>query len=92
MTVLILSQIAQVFEISEVEAKRLLETAPKRYKTYAVPKRSGVGYRTIAQPAREIKMLQRWAVQEYLATLPVHSAAQAYEVGSSIKNNADWHK
>jgi hypothetical protein len=47
--------------------------------------------RLIAQPAREIKSIQRWIVLNELARLPIHSAATAYVAGSSIKHNASLH-
>lgn len=70
---------------------RIIETAPRRYKVYRIPKRSGAGEREIAQPARELKMLQRIIVGHLLAALPVHSAAKAYRPGTSIADNARAH-
>ena len=69
---------------------RVIETAPRRYKTYLIPKRSG-GWREIAQPARELKALQYVLLNQVLSEFPVHAAASAYEQGRSIKANADKH-
>lgn len=69
---------------------RLIQTAPRRYKTYNIPKRTG-GMREIAQPAREIKLLQRIIVRDYLECLPVHPSATAYRKGISIRDNALHH-
>lgn len=69
---------------------RIIETAPKRYKTFEIPKRSG-GMREIAQPARELKFIQRMLMEMILKDLPVHDAAKAYRLGSSIKDNAAEH-
>ena len=44
--------------LSQIDLRKLIETAPRRYKVFEIPKRSG-GMRTIAQPSREIKLLQR---------------------------------
>lgn len=68
----------------------IILTAPLRYKEYRIPKRTG-GYREIAQPAKEVKWVQRWIVEHFRGVLPIHSAATAYEPGSSIKENARRH-
>lgn len=65
--------------------------APNRYKVYKIPKRSGDGMRTIAQPARESKALQRWLIDNELRLLPLHKCTTAYRTGSSIRENASRH-
>lgn len=70
--------------------RRILSTAPRRYKEFSVPKRSG-GKRKIAQPAKELKILQRAFVDEFLSDLPIHPAATAYRPETSIKDNAERH-
>jgi len=72
------------------EIRRIIETAPKRYKQYQIRKRSG-GWRQIAQPARELKALQRIILYEIFSAYPVHSSAMAYEEGRSISHNASAH-
>ncbi len=67
-----------------------MTSAPVRYKEYLIPKRSG-GLRQIAQPAREVKLLQRAFVSTFLTSLPVHQCATAYRVGLSIRDNASRH-
>src|SRR6266446_5286765 len=69
---------------------KLATTASHRYKTYTIPKRTG-GTRTIHHPARELKLLQRWLLQNVLTALPVHTAATAYSKESSIRRNAEMH-
>jgi RNA-directed DNA polymerase len=76
--------------LAEGDLVRLIETAPKRYKLFDIPKRSG-GIRTIAQPAREVKLLQRILIDKLLSTLPIHDAARAYREGYSIRQNAATH-
>lgn len=70
---------------------RLFERSPYTYKIYSIPKRSG-GSRTIAQPARETKLIQNWLLGNLYSILPIHQSATAYLAGSSIKNNATIHK
>lgn len=72
------------------DLKRVIKTAPKRYKVFEIDKRSG-GKREIAQPARELKRLQRILIEHILAPLPVHPAATAYRKGLSILDNAKPH-
>jgi retron-type reverse transcriptase len=70
--------------------ERIIRTAPVRYKTYQIPKRSG-GTRTISQPAQEVKLLQRAIIDVLLRKFPIHDAATAYREGLSIKDNALRH-
>lgn len=74
----------QLFEISA--------TAPWRYKVFSIKKRSGDGRRIIAQPSRELKLVQRALIRSYLADLPVHEAAHGYVSGRGIRTNAEAHK
>jgi RNA-directed DNA polymerase len=63
-----------------------------RYKVYPIPKRSGRGTRTIAQPSPAVKELQQWVVSNVLKDFAVHEAATAYKKSSSILKNASAHK
>jgi retron-type reverse transcriptase len=76
--------------LPEREIRRIILTAPMRYKVYKIAKRHG-GFREIAQPAREVKALQRVLEREFLSKLPVHPAAMAYRKGRSIRDNALTH-
>ena len=69
---------------------RIMRSAPVRYKTYRIPKRT-TGFREISQPAVEVKALQRGLIEILLRNLPMHHAATAYRVGMSIKDNAMRH-
>lgn len=72
------------------DLERIVRSAPRRYKVFRIPKRAG-GYREIAQPAREVKLLQRILLDTHLANLPVHDAAKAYRKGHSLPENATPH-
>jgi len=65
-------------------------TASKRYKSYQIPKRSG-GFRTIHQPSKALKSIQRWINVNLLKLLPVHESATAYKKGASVRLNAIRH-
>jgi retron-type reverse transcriptase len=69
----------------------LIRSAPYRYKVYQIPKRSGNGLRTIAQPAKEVKKLQYWVIKNIFPSLPVHDSATAYAPGKNILNNTEIH-
>ena len=68
--------------------EHIIKTAPLRYKKFSIPKRDGSS-RLVAQPAREVKAIQRLIVKKL--NFPVHSVATAYRAGSSIKINAKSH-
>lgn len=70
--------------------ERIMRSAPVRYKTYRIPKRTK-GFREISQPAIEVKSLQRSLIEILLRDLPMHEAATAYRMGMSIKDNALRH-
>lgn len=70
--------------------ERIMRSAPVRYKTYRIPKRTK-GFREISQPAIEVKALQRGLIEILLRDLPMHEAATAYRGGMSIKDNALRH-
>ena len=68
----------------------LARTASFRYKEYTIPKKTG-GQRTIYHPARELKLVQKWLLNNFLTKLPVHPAATAYMHSVSIRQNAVRH-
>src|SRR3546814_58064 len=80
------SKILMDLPFTEHELNLLIVSAPRRYKEYWIPKRNG-RQRLIAQPTPEIKLLQRWLVQNYLSTFPVHAAATAYRQGIGLTEN-----
>jgi RNA-directed DNA polymerase len=77
--------------VSEVKLRWLQTHASILYKTYQINKRSG-GKRTIEQPTKEIKVIQRWISRKILGNLPISSCATAYHKGASIKLNARAHR
>ena len=69
----------------------LIRSAPHRYKVYQIPKRATGQFRTIAQPAREVKALQYWVLKHVLDQFEIHPAATAYRRNQSILQNAKPH-
>lgn len=81
---------AQLTYLSVLDIQRIVKTAPRRYKVYSIPKRSG-GLRTIAQPSRELKDIQRIVIREVLSRFPIHNCSKAYREGLGIIDNAKPH-
>jgi RNA-directed DNA polymerase len=73
------------------ELDTLIATAQYRYKVYKLKKRSGKGWRTIAHPAPEVKLIQRLLVKTILSGLPVHTSATGYRPGKSTADHATPH-
>jgi len=86
----LITRIASDLLIPVSYASVVARSAPHRYKVYQIPKKTG-GTRTIAQPAREVKRLQYWVLDNLLCQCAVHETAMAYEAGSSILRNAAAH-
>ncbi|MEQ1512681.1 MAG: retron St85 family RNA-directed DNA polymerase [Lysobacteraceae bacterium] len=82
--------LAAHLRVTPAEIRKIVRTAPYRYKHYQIEKRSG-GKRDIYHPTPELKAIQRWVVAEVLASLPVGDAVSAYEDGNSIKKHALRH-
>ncbi|WP_104038535.1 retron St85 family RNA-directed DNA polymerase [Vibrio jasicida] len=84
-----IEQMAKELNKPQVEIEDFLFFSPNKYKVYRIPKRTH-GFRTIAQPTKELKDYQR-AFTSWVK-LPVHNCAMAYCQGRSIKDNAYAHK
>jgi hypothetical protein len=69
----------------------LIRSAPHRYKVYQIEKRKAGQFRTIAQPAKEVKALQYWVMNRVLSGFELHPAATGYREGRSIAHNARPH-
>lgn len=78
-------------EYKDFELTALAIKAPKKYRVYYIPKRSG-GFRVIAQPTKQLKTIQKILVAQLIDLLPIHSSAMAYRNCISIKHNAFLHK
>lgn len=86
----LMDEIMVMTGLGSSELLRILASAPARYKVYAIPKRKG-GQRIIAQPSRELKLLQRFVIERLLNRYPVHPSAAAYVKDKNIRENADAH-
>ena len=85
----LISCLAQETGWSEAKVQSTLADASRKYKVFAIPKRGGAGRRMIAQPAKDVKTLQRAFVARY--PLPVHPCVMSYRQGRGIRDNAQPH-
>lgn len=92
MPINIVSHCAADIGIPADVVRRIAAGAPKMYKRFSIPKRGGRGFRFVAQPAREVKALQRSLVKFLSSHLEIHSAATAYVKGASVAGNARAHR
>lgn len=76
--------------LSRIDLYLIISNAPSRYKRFKIKKKNGED-RVIAQPARELKALQRALIGCCLDDLPIHETAKAYRSGISILDNAKTH-
>jgi len=61
------------------------------YRTFKIKKANGKD-RRIDEPLPDLKEIQRWVLREILEKLPLHSTAKAYRPGTTIKDNARFHR
>jgi len=87
----IINELSDLLSVDTDTLSNFIASAPHRYKVYQIPKRNNKGFRTIAQPTKGLKNLQKIACSTYLESLPVHSACKAYIKNTSIKDNATLH-
>lgn len=87
----ILDDLVSDLGFSFKDVSRIISTAPARYKVYGIPKRDG-GFRIIAQPSRELKLIQRYILENKLNKCKIHECATAYVKNKSIYENAEVHK
>lgn len=87
----IVSFCASEMGVAPQVVRRIALQAPHKYKKFQIKKRRGGGMRDVAQPAREVKSLQRAIVSFFKNEVNIHSCATAYEEGSSIAKNAKRH-
>lgn len=77
--------------IKEVTLYSISNSANAFYRTFHVRKKNG-GQRQISAPLPLLLDAQRWILSEILQKITVHPAAKAYKKGSSIKENARFHR
>ncbi|MFY0309666.1 retron St85 family RNA-directed DNA polymerase [Leisingera sp. D0M16] len=88
----VFEKVRRRFAFSRNEFYLYVQTAPHRYKTYKIPKRSGKKKRTISQPSKDLKAIQRFLLAEFLLPkFKFSDHATAYRKGLSICDNVTPH-
>jgi len=85
------SRIAKNTGLQKSYIERLIRRAPRSYKTYTIPKRTG-GSRTIHHPSSELKILQRWIARHIFEKMPVHADVYSYRPDHDIRKHALRHQ
>ena len=83
--------IAERMLLSPEYITTLSKTASFRYKKFEIKRRNGKK-RTIFSPARELKSVQRFLLDNVLYNLPVHENALAYKKGKGARDVLEIHK
>lgn len=86
-----ITKYAKSLDLSVENLQEFLLNAPKMYKVYKILKRT-YGYRTIAQPTKQLKEYQRQFTNLFTQYLPVHDCAMAYQKNKNIQKNAEIHR
>jgi RNA-directed DNA polymerase len=76
--------------ISSRQVRFFLSNEEKAYKSFEVPKKSG-GLREINAPMKEMKLIQRWILDNILYRLKVGEHAHGFVPGKTISTNAKAH-
>lgn len=87
----IIEQVSEELTVPPQLIENALRLAHIKFRKIRVPKRAG-GYRTIVQPAAELKLVHCWLNAQVFSFLPLSRAATAFHPGASIVKNATVHR
>ncbi|MGG4345858.1 retron St85 family RNA-directed DNA polymerase [Paenibacillus lautus] len=62
------------------------------YREFKIPKKNKNEYRYIHEPLPNLKVIQRWILDEILNNLTPSAFTKAFRTGYSIKDNAKYHR
>jgi RNA-directed DNA polymerase len=86
------NRVAAFLGLSVTEVVQMAQKAPKTYRHYRIPKRSGSGMRTIHHPSKQTKSIQYALMYLLEDVLQPHSCATAYiKKPSPLRRNAEIH-
>lgn len=88
---MIIKIISKNTDLSPVYIAKVVKSASHLYKNYLIKKRKK-GKRLISHPAKELKLLQRWMIDNILSHLPIHKSVFSYKKGIGIQNLANVHR
>lgn len=88
----IIRDVSDKLKEDEHNFRETICSAKKRIKHLKIPKKTGTGYRKIFIPPWEHKIVQYWAILNFLRPMDSSESATAFRPGSSTRNNAAMHK
>lgn len=88
---MIIQRMSLSTQLDQEYLEKVVRSASYRYKSYKIKKRTS-GWREIAHPAAELKLLQNWLIDAVFQHLPIHESAYSYRSGIGIKDHAQLHK
>ena len=88
---MIISLIAKSTGLNNRYISKIIHSANFRYKIYYIPKKKK-GVREISHPSSELKLLQKWIVENIFSHFPVHISVYSYRNGIGIQDLAEVHK
>ncbi|AWN35423.1 reverse transcriptase family protein [Methylobacterium radiodurans] len=68
-----------------------IKSTDRYYRQFSIKKKSG-GDRTILEPLPSLKEIQHWILRNVLERVAIHRAAKAFQKGTSIRDNARFHR
>ncbi|AYC30335.1 retron St85 family RNA-directed DNA polymerase [Paenisporosarcina cavernae] len=83
--------LGQLIGISHEYMFKVANDASYFYKSFRIKKLNG-GSRKISEPLPNLKIIQKWILEEILYKLNIHPSAKAYVKGLSIKDNVKFHR
>lgn len=64
----------------------------KHYRKFKIPKKRNNEFRVIYEPLTDLKIIQRWVLDNILVNIEISNYAKAYRLGFSVKDNARFHR
>lgn len=83
--------LGQLIGISYEYMYKVANDSSNFYRSFRINKNSG-GTRKISEPLPNLKIIQKWILNEILYKIKVHPNAKAYIKGISLKDNVKFHR
>jgi len=87
----LIEEISSFLQLPAGYIRKLAKSASYKYKEYTIDKRDG-GKRTIYQPSKELKAVQRFLLYFIIEEFIVHDAVFSYRESLNIVDHAEKHK
>jgi len=88
---MIIKYISELTGLNSSYVSKVAKSANYRYKIYQIPKRHNKGFRIIAHPSSELKLIQRLLAENIFSQFPIHKSVFSYRKNIGIQNIAKVH-